>query len=278
MKTMTLQADAIIGAGAPFHFTRAVLARNVPKSLHDHGFYEIFWLHNGRARHVINGAREMLSEGDLLFIRPGDCHALQGVGEESHLVSLSIRREVIEGLSRHAALASLFDPALKMPARRRREIRQMLDLSHRAVTLEMGRRGVLEIEAFLLALMAELEAETLPLPEGAPDWLVEACRAAHRPEVFRSGAAGLARTSGKAHAHVSRTVQKYLGQTPSDYVNRIRIDHAARRLAGTGDSLAEIAEEVGITNMSHFHRLFRAQFAMTPRAYRLAHQKGVVQP
>jgi AraC family cel operon transcriptional repressor len=54
--------------------------------------------------------------------------------------------------------------------------------------------------------------------------------------------------------------------------------HAARRLASSTDPLPEIAQEVGLENLSHFHRLFREAFGTTPAAWRRLHQREVVQP
>ncbi|MGC8201749.1 AraC family transcriptional regulator [Aliiroseovarius sp. PTFE2010] len=276
MKYVEINSDAIVGPDAAFHFTRAVLDTARPKALHHHTLYEVFWLHNGRARHYYADTREMLQEGDLVFVPPGVAHAVQGVGEEPHLVNIVVSAGVVDRIAAHGFQKRFFWG--QAPHRVHRDIRRLSDLSHRAVALERAPRTALHIEAFLLALLAELDVEDPQLPQDAPDWLVRACVAARDPDVFRDGSAGLARASGKAHAHVSRTMQKYLGQTPSDYVNRIRMDHAARQLAGTGDTLAEIAAECGITNMSHFHRLFRAQFNVTPRQFRMSHQKGIVQP
>ena len=56
------------------------------------------------------------------------------------------------------------------------------------------------------------------------------------------------------------------------------MEFAARRLAGTQDSLAEIAADCGVPNLSHFHKLFRLHHGRTPQAFRRAHQRDLVQP
>lgn len=157
-------------------------------------------------------------------------------------------------------------------------MRHLSRLSAAAKALDATPRTALYLEAFLLPLIAELASEARDQSVAMPVWLNEAMIAAEKPEVFRDGASGLVAQCGKAHAHVARTMQASLGMTPSDFVNGLRMDYAARQLRGTPDSLSEIAEEIGIQNMSHFHRLFRTRFGMTPRQYRVKHQKGVAQP
>jgi AraC family cel operon transcriptional repressor len=84
--------------------------------------------------------------------------------------------------------------------------------------------------------------------------------------------------TGKAHPHVSRMMRKHLGETPSDYINRIRMTHAARALTTDGDAVSLIATDCGIPNMSHFHKLFRQAHGLTPLQYRQKYQRHVVQP
>ena len=69
-----------------------------------------------------------------------------------------------------------------------------------------------------------------------------------------------------------------MGQSPSDYVNAQRMAFAARRLAGTSDTLSEIAADCGIPNLSHFHKLFLTTHGETPQRYRRARQRALIQP
>lgn len=279
MDTITLRADAVLHPGEALHFSRTVLVRKPPRQLHNHNFFELFWIQHGRARHHVNDAKQKLSEGDLLFIRPHDRHAVQGRGEETHLVNIIFPAEIIDDIEQRFGLGDrLFWSRAELPEPVRRDSRQLADLSHRALQLEAGPRTRLAAEAFLLPLLAELSGDTTELPEQVPPWLLSACSAAQSPQVFRDGAAGLVRASGRGHAHVSRSVQRFLGETPSDYVNRIRMAHAARALTGTSDGLAEIAADCGVPNLSHFHRLFRGSHGMTPKQFRTRYQKNPTQP
>lgn len=277
--TKDIWAKDILAKGEEFHFSRSVLSRARPKALHNQDFYELFWLHNGRARLVTPEARLALNEGDIVFLSPGHPHGLQGVGEESHIVNVIIRkRRIKEVLARFAEVAQVFPGPGAAPTVVHRDMRHLSRLSAAAKALDAAPRTALYLEAFLLPLIAELASEARDQSVAMPVWLNEAMIAAEKPEVFRDGASGLVAQCGKAHAHVARTMQASLGMTPSDFVNGLRMDYAARQLRGTPDSLSEISEEIGIQNMSHFHRLFRTRFGMTPRQYRVKHQKGVAQP
>ena len=219
----------------------------------------------------------MLSEGAVIFLRPGHSHAVQGKGEHALVVSLCIHPKTIQSLvKRHPMLKGHLFWSTGGPVQRDRDIRQLAALNHAAVLLERSANDTLAAEAFLLPLCADLTAETHA--DTTPSWLANACIAAKDPDVFRDGASGLVKLTGKAHPHVSRMMRKHLGETPSDYVNRIRMIHAARALTTDEDSVAQIASDCGIPNMSHFHKLFRAAHGVTPLQYRQKYQRHVVQP
>lgn len=117
-------------------------------------------------------------------------------------------------------------------------------------------------------MLADLSDGPAPLDADLPGWLARACRAAAAPEVFRDGAAGLVAVSGHSHEHVCRTMRRHMDLSPSGFVNAMRMDHAARLLRSDTLSVAQIADAVGISNVGHFHRLFRERYGTTPRTYR----------
>ncbi|MFN3662566.1 helix-turn-helix domain-containing protein [Yoonia sp.] len=276
MNQILRHAD-ILRADAQVHLTRATLAAQRPRALHNHDFFELFWVQNGKVRHHLPEATQTLSEGAVVFLSPGQTHALQGRGEHALVVSLCIHPALIKALGeRHSLLQGHLFWAGSGLVQHHRDIRELAALNHAAVLLERSRCDTIAAEAFLLPLCAELTGETYP--RGAPDWLIRACRAAQDPAVFQSGAAGLVALTGKAHPHVSRSMRKFFGLTPSDYINRIRMAHAARALTTDADPVSQIAADCGIPNMSHFHKLFRATYGDTPLQYRQKLQRQVVQP
>jgi len=279
MTQLHLRHKNILDHGAAFHLSRAVLDRARPKVLHTQDYHELFWLVNGKARLYLEDQKQTLVEGDLVFMPCGTPHGLQGVGEACHIVNVIVPAGEVDALlARYPQANRYFPPSGHAPVHLHRGIRALSRLSSAAITLESAPRTTLHLEAFLLPLIAELSGDTRDMPEGIPAWLRTAVIAAEDPATLQGGAAGFVAATGKSHAHVSRSMQKHFAMTPSDYINTRRMAHAARLLAGTPDTLPEIAEALGLSNMSHFHRLFRAQFDITPRRYREKNQKGVIQP
>jgi AraC family cel operon transcriptional repressor len=45
--------------------------------------------------------------------------------------------------------------------------------------------------------------------------------------------------------------------------------HAAQRLAAGDDAILDIVLDCGFHNVSHFYKLFREQYGISPRRYRM---------
>ncbi len=85
--------------------------------------------------------------------------------------------------------------------------------------------------------------------------------------------AELARRLGTNTHYLSRALNEGLGLSFSQFVNRLRVEEAKRRLGGTDDGdtaidITTIALEVGFGSKASFNRAFRAFVGSTPSEYR----------
>jgi AraC-like DNA-binding protein len=80
--------------------------------------------------------------------------------------------------------------------------------------------------------------------------------------------ASLAKELSVSRATLARRFATVLGETPAAYLNRWRMDLAARRLRDTDDSLEQIATSVGYTSVYAFNRAFRRSRSQPPGRYR----------
>jgi AraC family transcriptional regulator of adaptative response / methylphosphotriester-DNA alkyltransferase methyltransferase len=68
--------------------------------------------------------------------------------------------------------------------------------------------------------------------------------------------------------HLHRTFKRIKGITPSDYIQKIRMEIAMKCLKATDQTVMEIATSVGIPNAAHFATLFQKKTGLTPTKYR----------
>lgn len=68
--------------------------------------------------------------------------------------------------------------------------------------------------------------------------------------------------------YLNTIVQKHAGMCLFDYGMTFCLDKAAELLTTTKSSITAIAKELQFTNQSHFYKLFREKYGMTPKEYR----------
>ncbi len=262
--------------GTAAHITRAQVTPTRPKALHSQDFYQMFWVQNGTLRHHHQGGVKTLTEGAVVFIRPNDLHAMQGRGDDTLVVSLALHPDLITVLGeRHTALSGQLFWADGIEILHR-DTTALIALNKATMCLERTTLDPFSVEAFLLPLCAEMLTQNTS--HDAPTWLTNAITAAADPAVFRAGAAGFVMQTGQSHPHVSRTLKRVMGISPSDLINHHRMTFAARKLTGTSETLNDIATNCGIPNLSHFHKVFSKAHGLTPHQFRRKYQRDVVQP
>ena len=264
-----------------FHFARKVLPQGAVTPLHSHDYYELMLIETGETRHLINGQDLALTEGDVVFIRPADTHCFRTEdGALCRIINIMFRTDIVDVLLeryREDLFERFFWSSGALPT-----CIQLVGAPHQPAvntsrSLQTTLRTRLRLEHFLLTMMTFVLDDVARIDPKAPDWLVDACYAVQAPELFRQGGAGFVAAAKRGQEHVSRQARKYLGMTPTQYVNRIRVQHAAMLLRDGSLTLPDIAEACGMENLSYFHRLFRQQYGCTPDAYRKRHQKSSMQ-
>jgi AraC family transcriptional regulator, arabinose operon regulatory protein len=71
-----------------------------------------------------------------------------------------------------------------------------------------------------------------------------------------------------SEAHLRRLFRNQLHAPPHQYLMRARMEAAGRMLRSTAVPITQIAEAVGVPDIYHFSKLFKAHHQLSPRAYR----------
>ncbi|MDO8768730.1 MAG: AraC family transcriptional regulator [Burkholderiaceae bacterium] len=80
----------------------------------------------------------------------------------------------------------------------------------------------------------------------------------------------LAALVGMSPWHFARCFKRSTGKSPHVHVNDRRMARAVELLAGTRQSVIDIALELGFSDPAHFSRNFRRHYGLTPQGYRKA--------
>ena len=122
-------------------------------------------------------------------------------------------------------------------------------------------RGVL-YDILIAALMQSNNDQAIPR------WLREAYAHMAQEENFVAGLPRFVELTGKSQEHLTRAFRKYYGTTPTDYINLLRLQHAAWLLQTGEEKVIDILYACGFDSVSYFNRLFKARYGMTPSQYK----------
>jgi AraC-like DNA-binding protein/quercetin dioxygenase-like cupin family protein len=249
------------------------------QDFHVHEFAEIILLIKGYLMHEVNGGHHILSPGTLVFVRPYDLHRLLPVNSArvvfaSLMISSAVVRDLMEYLAA-PAIANRFNTASEAPCvllafeEARTLMLQMESISTEQVvnpenSTPMARALAAQLFAQYLGRSATAQEEHC-VP---PLWLSKLREAAEGWEDLQDAIQRLHSNSRCHPSHLCKTFRKYYKETPTDFINRLRLRKAARLLSEPEAKVVAVAAELGFESVSHFHHLFKRYFGLTPAEYR----------
>jgi AraC-like DNA-binding protein len=133
----------------------------------------------------------------------------------------------------------------------------------------------------LLAVRQAGQAEAAALPAVRAATRDELYRRLHRARDYAAACFAqpltlddLARVAALSPNHLLRTFRAAFGQTPHQYLTRLRLAHARRLIAATDLPITEVCLAVGFASLGSFSALFRREFGLAPSHLRQLERPG----
>jgi AraC-like DNA-binding protein len=126
----------------------------------------------------------------------------------------------------------------------------------------------LSIEALVLEMLVEMTRETSRRERVQPPWLRVARDLLHDQFSQTLSLSNVAEVVGVHAAHLAKMFRRHYACTVGEYLRTLRLDHAAKLLAHSDKTLSTVALLAGFYDQSHFARLFKQRFGVTPRGFR----------
>ncbi|TCO92482.1 AraC family transcriptional regulator [Chthoniobacter flavus] len=114
--------------------------------------------------------------------------------------------------------------------------------------------------------------EQVRVAPAATKQLARAVRRLHDDYASPLTTGQLAQLAGLSPSQFERTFRKAFGASPRQYLLRVRVEAASRKLADTDKTIAAVAVECGFYDHAHFTRSFHAVTGISPSRYRREHQ------
>lgn len=245
--------------------------------LHTHDYYEVSLVIAGTAMHHVNGGLFPLEKGSLVFARPEDCHCyLPPISSDFQFINLILTTKLMNEIFGFLGTDFRMEAFLsgKYPPQR-----NMIGSYYEPLYSSLNRLMIYPKES-IRAYNAAYKLEAIEIIShfffdnkhdhnpALPAWLQSVIHQMYEPVHFTQGLSHMYELANCTPEHLCRTFKKYLNQSPTQFLNGIKLDEAARKLIYTDYPIIHIVEEIGFNNLSHFYHLFHDRYHMSPNKYR----------
>jgi AraC-like DNA-binding protein len=237
-----------------------VKGRRLTGIYHSHDFYELICFLRGKGTQIVNDEKILTKEKSVMLLAPGDKHCFISQSDDIEIISLSVRRKEFERLSNVFEVSveqcpfNFFFP----------QVSKLYDIYRE-------NRLISESDCKLLLstiFHAYVHAKEALSPDGIPDVLLSAAEEMKKIENLKKGISAFVTLSNYSQSHLARLVKKHFGMGLKQYINDLRLLRAYDDFIWTNESSEAISENLGFSSYSHFYRIFKERFSISPSVLR----------
>lgn len=275
MEPKLLTADRFVDAQTGCSY-RYVVSSTEYFRPHYHNYYEIFIVLDGNALHCVGDKRIRLHSKRAVFIRPTDTHDyICENGQPFSMLNITFTADTAlalfdylgNGFPSGALLSSPLPPDVLLSDREFARINQRMERICAINPEDVDQlRSALRI--LLFEVFTRVFQHTVTEESGAPVWLENLCEQMERDGNFTAGTERMIALSGKSREHLARCLQQYKGQSPSEFINELRLNYIANMLRNSNHKIAAIVYDSGFNNLSWASQLFKRKYGMTMGSFR----------
>ena len=253
----------------PIPFTTRLVESN-DEFRHAHGFFECFYITEGSIVHECNGKIETLNEGDAGIICPGVYHIFKRE-------KTCIHRDLLFSEELMKEVCTFLDENLYTDITNKRFIRFKLQpgeilsyekqvatfLSYYDVRLRRIHEKLFAASVLNNLLFGE-KAKELPANDFKSRCIFVINTSFTRPDAMQT----ILNELSFNQAYLCKRFKSVFKMTLTDYINDLRIKHAAYLLQTTDYTQQKICESIGFDSVSYFNKLFKKKYGVTPASFK----------
>lgn len=238
--------------------------------LHKHDYYEFFLVTSGKAIHIVNHNLQVIEKGSLVLIRPNDEHSFDYYQSQNiKFINVGFSTDVFDGANK--MYNGLATDIIKSETPKHVRLYENLYAPVKANLETIQKEKNQTIQKLLVSkLVAEIiyimitEKET-EFAKTMPTWLLKMLDEINKPENFTQGLKCMLSMTSYTQEHINRSFKRYIGTTPTKYINELRIRHSHSILEDTNVTIAQASKDCGFNNISHFYNEFKKYYGYSPR-------------
>lgn len=269
MKTCHFTED-FLTPESNFHFH----IYNMPyPELHDHDYWEFFIILSGEVEHYTENTKQVLSKGMGCLVHPRDKHRFGNVSNDYQQMNICVTdrqfKELLNILDEelYGLIFSVNHPLFyELDGNTMHEIYKNIHAAQTASNDKVKFSNFLKV--IWLDIIKIIYRNISHLNSDHPDWLTNFLKEIEKPENLTKPIAELHELTFYSYRHLNRLFKEHMGETLHNYVLTLKMNYGATLLRTTDMGILEISSACSYDSLSHFIKMFKRHFKMTPKEYR----------
>ncbi len=255
---------------------------------HNHTYFEIIFIRDGKGKHILNGNTLPYQKGDIFLLGPEDYHLFQ-IENTTCFAFIRFTESFVKdpaGTQKHRnwqyVVDSLFTSAYKSGGSivKCQEERRVLDSLLAVLIYEYQNRHNEAYEVIIESLMKALssilvrnliqqataDARKLKSSTLIDRLLIYIRQNISRPEKLKMES--LSEEFNYAPTYLSAYFKKQVGDSLQQYIMKYRLSLVAKALQNSDRTVSSISFEFGFTDESHLSKMFRKYYGHSPKSFR----------
>ena len=248
-----------------------------------HNFWELVYVDKGTVRIRRDEDEINLHQGEILFHRPNEFHAIRSLNSSPNIfiISFTCPSEAMCCFERyHTSLDKTLKTFLSSIIREAestyilpQNAPELAKLERRA-DAPLGSEQLIQMYLqqlliFLLRSMDKPETVIFPQKEALNHPLIEAVQAYLESRIDETvRVEELCAEFGYSRSYLSRLFLAETGTSPAAYATRLKIDRAKAMIRETKLNITQISAELGFESPQYFSRVFKRCTGMTPTEFK----------
>lgn len=279
--------NEILTPGEDIYILSHIVTEDFPR--HNHDYFELTYVIKGSVVNVVDGNELYMNAGDLSLVNPQAIHELRCINPDTTLVNICIKPSLLEGTlkkfsqSKSPVAVFLSGQAKKMPSDRDTNC----DASFGYMFFSTGYSK--EVPLYINSMIQEYVRSDFHQTFSLEAWLLLLldflANCSHysfiginkkalgilqyiQDHCLHQSLECMAAELGYNANYLAGYLKKRTGRNYREIVREVRLKASLQLLAETSLSIYDISETCGYSSPSHFFRIFKEYFHMTPKKYR----------
>lgn len=237
--------------------------------LHTHDFFELSYMMDGNAVHVVNGKQYEIQKGDICIVFPTDFHEIYVIEPYTSLY-ISFTEEAVSPVLLYELIKKRSCGAYHLEEQEQKRFELLFELL--VSTDKNSQWAELEENNLFACIITAIlrKINILPMESGISKSICKAVlyitRNFKKPIFLKD----LSAETGLSKNYLSKLFNEAMGLSISSYINGIRLEYAYNMLISTNNSITQICYDAGFSSESKFSKDFKKKYGMPPSQARKA--------